>query len=155
MKVITYKLTQALTIIYKLTQVVTSTYHTYSNPHFTEEELRVMKSLKLVLATAVLMTVSATASAEFSTAPCKACHTVDRDLVGPAWKTVAEKYGNAETLAKVFKSGFKVEDRKIAMSEPKFKKQAATMTGMFNSKIKGHEDEAAKALFDAVKSGKM
>jgi cytochrome c551/c552 len=106
----------------------------------------VIKSLKLVAAAAVLMTVSATASAAYSTAPCKACHTIDRDLVGPAWKTVAEKYGNTETLAKVCK---------IAMSEPKFKKQAATMTGMFNSKIKGHEDEAAKALFDAVKAGKM
>lgn len=112
------------------------------------------KSLKFVAASVVLMTVSATASA-FSTAPCKACHAIDHDVVGPAWKRVAEKYGNAETLAKVFKSGFKVEDRKIAMSEPKYKKQAATMTGMFNTNIKGHEEEAAKALFAAVKAGKM
>jgi hypothetical protein len=29
------------------------------------------------------------------------------------------------------------------------------MTGMFNSNIKGHEDEAAEALFAAVKAGKI
>ncbi len=110
--------------------------------------------MKLVVAAAGLMTVSATASA-FSTAPCKACHAIDHDVVGPAWKRVAEKYGSADALAKVFKAGFKVEDRKIASTEPKFKAQASTMTGMFNTYIKGHEDDAAKALFAAVKSGKM
>jgi cytochrome c551/c552 len=113
------------------------------------------KSLKLLVAAVGLMAVSATASAAFSIAPCKACHRVDRDVVGPAWKRVAEKYGSAEALAKDFKSGFKVEDRKIASTEPKFKKQAALMTGQFNHLIKGHEDEAAEALFAAVKAGKM
>ena len=112
------------------------------------------KSLKLVAAAVALMTVSATASA-FSTTPCKACHAVDHDVVGPAWKRVAEKYGSADALAKVFKAGFKVEDRKIAGSEPKFKGKVGTMTPMFNLYIKGHEDDAAKALFAAVKSGKM
>ncbi|MEO6975990.1 MAG: hypothetical protein ABI144_08990 [Gallionella sp.] len=112
------------------------------------------KSLKLVVTAAVFMTVSASASA-FSTAPCKACHAIDHDVVGPAWKRVAEKYGNEAALAKAFKSGFKVEDRKIASSEPKFKKQAALMTGQFDHLIKGHEDDAAKALFAAVKAGKM
>jgi hypothetical protein len=48
-----------------------------------------------------------------------------------------------------------VEDRKIASSEDKFKKQAATMTTQYNTLIKGHEDEAAKALFEAVKAGKI
>jgi hypothetical protein len=48
-----------------------------------------------------------------------------------------------------------VEDRKVASTEPKFKSQAATMTGMYNLYIKGHEDEAAKALFAAVKAGKI
>ncbi len=112
------------------------------------------KSLKLVVAAAGLMAVSATASA-FSTGPCKACHAIGNDMVGPAWKRVAEKYGNEAALAKVFKSGFKVEDRKIASSEPKYKSQAAIMTGQYDSLIKGHEDEAAKALFEAVKEGKM
>ena len=112
------------------------------------------KSLKLLVAAAALMTVSAAASA-FSTGPCKACHAIDKDVVGPAWKRDAEKYGSAEALAKVFKSGFKVEDRKIAMSEPKFKAQAAIMTGQYNALIKGHEEDAAKALFAAVKAGKM
>jgi len=114
----------------------------------------VKKSFKLLVVAAGLMAVSASASA-FSTAPCKACHAIDRDVVGPAWKRIAEKYGSAEALAKDFKSGFKVEDRKIASTEPKFKKQAALMTGQFNHLIKGHEDEAAKALFAAVKAGKM
>jgi len=114
----------------------------------------VRKSLKLVVVAAGLMAISATASA-FSTAPCKACHAIDHDVVGPAWKTVAKEYGNAETLAKVFKSGFKVEDRKVAQAEPKFKSQASTMTGMYGMYIKGHEEDAAKALFAAVKAGKM
>lgn len=112
------------------------------------------KSLKLLVVAAGLMAMSATASA-FSTGACKACHAVDKDVVGPAWKRVAEKYGNEAALAKVFKSGFKVEDRKIANSEPKYKSQASVMTGQYSSLIKGHEDEAAKALFEAVKSGKM
>ncbi|MGA9665761.1 MAG: hypothetical protein WBQ69_04835 [Gallionella sp.] len=112
------------------------------------------KSLKLLVVAAGLMAVSATASA-FSTKPCKACHAIDKDVVGPAWKRVAAAYGNEAALAAVFKSGFKVEDRKIASSEEKFKKQAAIMTGQYTTLIKGHEDEAAKALFEAVKSGKM
>ena len=112
------------------------------------------KSFKLLVAAVGLMTISATASA-FSIAPCKACHAIDHDVVGPAWNRDAKEYGSAAALAKVFKSGFKVEDRKIAMSEPKFKAQAVIMTGQFNTLIKGHEDEAAKALFAAVKAGKM
>ena len=112
------------------------------------------KSLTLLVAAVGLMAVSATASA-FSTAPCKACHKVDRDVVGPAWKRVAEKYGSEAALAKVFKSGFKVEDRKIASTEPKFKHQAALMTAQYKHLIKGHEDDAAKALFAAVKAGKI
>ncbi len=100
------------------------------------------------------MAISATASA-FSTGPCKTCHAVDKDVVGPAWKRIAEKYGNEAALAKTFKSGFKVEDRKIAQSEPKYKSQTAVMTGQYDSLIKGHEDDAAKALFAAVKAGKM
>lgn len=113
-----------------------------------------MKAMIAAAAAAAMMTVSATAGA-FATGPCKACHAVDHDVVGPAWDRVAKAYGSEEALAKVFKAGFKVEDRKIAMSEPKFKGQAGTMTGMYNNYIKGHEDDAAKALFAAVKSGKM
>jgi cytochrome c551/c552 len=114
----------------------------------------VKKSFTLFVAAAGLLAISASASA-FSTAPCKACHRVDRDVVGPAWKRVAEKYGSEAALAKVFKEGFKVEDRKIASSEPKFKHQAALMTAQYKHLIKGHEDEAAKALFAAVKAGKI
>ena len=107
----------------------------------------------LVVAAAGL-TISATASA-FSTAPCQACHAIDKDKVGPAWATVAKDYGSADALAKVFKDGFKVEERKVAGSNAKWKGQAGMMTGQFTSLIKGHEDEAAKALFDAVKAGKF
>jgi len=114
----------------------------------------VKKSFTLLVAAAGLLALSGTASA-FSTAPCKACHALDHDVVGPAWDRVAKKYGSAANLEKVFKSGFKVEDRKVASTEPKFKAQAAIMTGQYNALIKGHEDEAAKALFAAVKSGKM
>jgi cytochrome c551/c552 len=114
----------------------------------------VKKSLALIVAAASLMAVSVSANA-FETKPCKACHAIDKDVVGPAWKRVAEAYGSADALAAVFKGGFKVEDRKIAGSEAKFKAQAATMTQQFNTLIKGHEDEAAKALFDAVKAGSM
>ncbi len=113
------------------------------------------KSLKLAIAAVGLLTISATASAAFNTGPCKACHAVGHDVVGPDWARVAKAYGSADALAKVFKDGFKVEDRKIASSEPKFKAQAAIMTGQYNSLIKGHEDDAAKALFDAVKAGKI
>jgi cytochrome c551/c552 len=114
----------------------------------------VKKSLKLIVAAAGFIAMSATAGT-FSTKPCKACHAIDKDVVGPAWKRVAEKYGSEAALAAVFKSGFKVEDRKIASSEDKFKKQASVMTGQYNTLIKGHEDDAAKALFEAVKSGKI
>lgn len=112
------------------------------------------KSLTLLVAAAGFMAISATA-ADFSTKPCKACHAIDKDVIGPAWKKVADAYGSEAALAAVFKSGFKVEDRKIASSEDKFKKQAAVMTGQYNTLIKGHEDEAAKALFAAVKSGTL
>lgn len=108
----------------------------------------------LVAAAAGLMTISATASA-FNTGACTACHAIDKDKVGPAWDAIAKDYGSADALAKVFKGGFKVEDRKVAASNGKWKSQAGMMTGQFNTLIKGHEDEAAKALFDAVKAGKM
>jgi hypothetical protein len=112
------------------------------------------KLLILVIAFAGLTAMSETSSA-FSTSPCKSCHAIDHDGVGPAWARVAKEYGNAEELAKVFKSGFKMEDRKIASTETKFKNKSSTMTLMYRTYIKGHEDEAAKAIFDAVKSDKM
>ena len=112
------------------------------------------KSLTLLVAAAGLVAISATAG-DFSTKACKTCHAIDKDVIGPAWKKVADAYGSEAALAAVFKSGFNVEDRKIASSDDKFKKQAATMTVQFNNLIKGHEDDAAKALFAAVKSGKI
>lgn len=110
----------------------------------------------MFVAAAGLLALSATAGAgEFKTGACAACHKIDADSVGPAWKTVAEHYGSADKLAAVFKAGFKVEDRKVAASNAKWKGQAGMMTGQFSSLIKGHEDDAAAALFAAVKAGKM
>jgi cytochrome c551/c552 len=111
------------------------------------------KSMGLLFAAAGLLAMSGTASA-FETKPCKACHAVDHDVVGPAWKSVADAYGSADALAAVFKGGFKVEDRKIA-ADPKWKGKAMIMTPQFNNLIKGHEDDAAAALFAAVKAGKI
>jgi cytochrome c551/c552 len=115
-----------------------------------------MKSIIISMIAAVGLVVAGSATAgAFSTGPCKACHAVGKDVVGPDWATVAKAYGDAETLAGVFKSGFKVEDRKVAGSNDKFKKQAAIMTAQYGTLIKGHEDEAAAALFAAVKAGKI
>lgn len=115
-----------------------------------------MKSMIVsMMVAAGLMVAGSAMAGEFNTGPCKACHAVGKDVVGPDWKHVAEAYGDAKTLAGVFKSGFKVEDRKVAGGNAKWKGQAALMTGQFNSLIKGHEDEAAAALFAAVKAGKI
>jgi cytochrome c551/c552 len=113
-----------------------------------------MKSIVVSVALAAGLMVAGSAMA-FSTGACKACHAVGKDVVGPDWARVAKAYGDEKTLAAVFKSGFKPEDRKIANAEPKFKAQEALMTGQFNTLIKGHEDEAATALFAAVKAGKI
>ncbi|MDD2721979.1 MAG: cytochrome C [Gallionella sp.] len=115
-----------------------------------------MKSIIVSLFAAVgIMVAGSVMAGDFNTGACKACHAVDKDVVGPAFKTVTEKYGDAKTLAAVFKSGFKVEDRKVAQADGKWKAKAGIMTGMYSSNIKGHEDAAAEAIFAAVKSGKM
>jgi cytochrome c551/c552 len=115
-----------------------------------------MKSIivSMILAAGLMAAGTATAGA-FNTGPCKACHAVGKDVVGPDWKVVADAYGDSKTLAALFKSGFKAEDRKIASSNPKWKGQAAIMTAQYGTFIKGHEDDAAEALFAAVKAGKL
>jgi len=117
-----------------------------------------MKKLLIaaVAATVGMMSMSTVATAGgFNVKKCKACHAVSKKKVGPDWKSVAAAYGDAATLAKVFKDGFKVGDRKLASSNAKWKKKAGMMTGQYKKLIKGHEDEAANALFDAVKRGKI
>lgn len=91
----------------------------------------------------------------FNVKKCKACHAVGKKKVGPAWKDVAAAYGSAEELAKVFKDGFKKEDRKVIAADGKWASKAGMMTSQFKKTIAGHEDEAAKALFDAVERGKI
>lgn len=115
-----------------------------------------MKKFFILAAVAAvgLMSVSTTASA-FSTNKCKACHAVGHVKIGPAWKDVVKAYGTEEALAKVFESGFKVSDRKIASTQSKFKHKTGLMTSQYNHLIKGHGKAAAHALFMTVKNNKF
>lgn len=115
-----------------------------------------MKKLLIVAvaATVGMISMSTTASA-FNTKKCSACHSIDKNKVGPAWKDVAKAYGDEATLAKVFESGFAVKDRHIASKEAKWKHKAGLMTSQFKHLIKGKEKEAAHALFESVKNGKF
>jgi len=97
-----------------------------------------------------LMAVSAPAHA-FDTNACMACHAIDIVKVGPSFKDVVKAYGDEKTLAKAFESGFAVKDRKIAASDAVMKAKAPVMTAQFNIKIKGHEKQAAHAVFETVK----
>jgi len=107
-----------------------------------------------VLGTGVVAPVDASAGT-FNVKKCKTCHAVGKKKVGPAWKDVATAYGSADALAEVFKSGFKKDDRKVIASNDKWKSKAGMMTSQYKRMIVGHEDEAAKALFDAVARGKI
>lgn len=64
-----------------------------------------MKLTKLLLAAGLAGTLSAPAMASLEMAQkggCTACHTVDRKLVGPAYKDVAAKYkGQGDAAAKL------------------------------------------------------
>jgi len=120
-----------------------------------------MKKIIMMAATAAFVFVAGAMApvdanaGGFNVKKCKACHSVTKKKVGPSWNDVAASYGNVETLAQVFKDGFKVDDRKIAAADGKWKKKAKMMTGQYKKLIQGHEDEAAKALFDAVAAGKI
>jgi len=120
-----------------------------------------MKKVMMIVAAAAFVlgtgVVTPANAGGFSVKKCKACHAVGKKKVGPAWKDVAAAYGDADTLAKVFKAGFKKGDRKVAAANSKWMHKAGLMTAQFKKLIKkgGHEDEAAKALFDAVKRGKI
>jgi len=102
-----------------------------------------MKKVLMIAAAATLMMSGLTATNAVAgdyTAKCKACHKVDKNGVGPSWKNIQAAYGDAATLAKVFESGFKVEDRKIAGDESnalykKYHKKAKTMTGQYKKLI--------------------
>jgi len=116
------------------------------------------KTLMVVAAAAFVMggfAVTEATAGGFNVKKCKACHAVGKKKVGPSWKDVAADYGDAATLADVFKNGFKVEDRKVIASNSKWKSKAGMMTSQYKKMIKGHEEEAAKALFDAVARGKI
>ena len=113
-----------------------------------------MKKLLMIAIAAVgLMSVSTTTAYAFNTKKCSACHSIDKDKVGPSWKTVVEKYGDEAALAKDFQAGFK--ERKVASSIAKWKSKEGLMTSQFKHLIKGKEKEAAHALFETVKNGKF
>jgi len=118
-----------------------------------------MKKILMIAATAAFMmsgfVATEAVAGGFNVNKCKACHAVGKKKVGPSWKDVAGAYGSADALAEVFKAGFKKDDRKMIAADGKWKKKAGMMTGQYKKLIKGHEDEAAKALFDAVARGKI
>lgn len=78
-----------------------------------------MKVIRLILAGGCLLTASATSFAATEAEAmdiakkngCLACHTLDKKLVGPAWKDVGRKYAGdaaaAEQLAVKVKKGTK------------------------------------------------
>ncbi|MEJ2181013.1 MAG: cytochrome C-551, partial [Gammaproteobacteria bacterium] len=74
-----------------------------------------MKSKMLAMsAAAAILAVSGTAQADLDLAKksgCLACHSVDKKVVGPAWKDVAAKYkgdaGAKATLVEKVKKGGK------------------------------------------------
>lgn len=104
-----------------------------------------MKSIIVSMVAAAGLMVAGSAMA-FSGAPCGACHKANADAAGPSFASIKTAYGSKDELAKVFKAGFKVEDRKVAAGNEKWKKSAALMTGQFGL-IKGNEDAAAAFVF--------
>jgi len=95
-----------------------------------------MKRVLLTLLATVAMTASALADqALASSRNCMACHSVDRKIVGPAYKNVAEKYRNDKTAAdrlasKIMKGGAGVwgpvpMPANVQVSEAEAKKLAA------------------------------
>ena len=103
------------------------------------------------VAAAGLMAISVPAHA-FDTTACMACHNLDTVKVGPSLKTVVDKYGSEKALAKAFKAGFAVKDRKIAGSDAQWAKKAPVMTIQYRIHIKGREKAAAHAVFETVKN---
>ena len=83
------------------------------------------------------------------TGKCKACHKVSKDAVGPSFKSIQAAYGSSAALAKVFESGFAVNDRKVAASEAKYKKKAGMMTSQYKRLIK-KKVEAGKFTYQAL-----
>lgn len=113
------------------------------------------KSLVFSVVAAVGLMVVSTPAYAFDTTACMACHNIDTAKIAPAMKMVVAKYGNEKALAKAFKAGFAVKDRKIASADPQWAKKAVIMTLKYNQLIKGHEKEAAHAVFETVKNGKF
>ena len=106
-----------------------------------------MKSIIVSMVAAAGLMVAGSAMAGFNGGACGACHKANADAAGPSWASVKQAYGSEANLAKVFKSGFAVGDRKVAAGNEKWKKSAGLMTGQFGSLIKGHEDDAAAFVF--------
>jgi len=119
-----------------------------------KKTLMIAAAAAFVMGAGVVAPADATAGS-FNVKKCKACHAVGKKKVGPSWKDVAAAYGDAATLQKVFEDGFKVEDRKMIAAEGKWKSKAGMMTSQYKKVIKGNEEVAAKALFDAVAAGKI
>jgi len=83
------------------------------------------------------------------TGKCKVCHKVSKDGVGPSFKKIQAAYASSAELAKVFGSGFAVNDRKVASSEAKYKKNLGMMTAQYKRLIK-KKVEAGKFTYQAL-----
>ncbi len=115
----------------------------------------IVKKVMMIAAAALAVVSVSTAADAFPASKCKACHAINKDKVGPSWKSIADAYGDEATLAAAFESGFANKDRKLAASNSKWKHKTGLMTGQYKRLIKGHGKEAAHALFESVKAGKI
>ncbi|MDQ6990517.1 MAG: hypothetical protein Q9M11_02135 [Mariprofundaceae bacterium] len=103
-----------------------------------------MKKTLMIAATAAFMMtgLAATeATAGGLTSKCKACHSFNKNKMGPSFKNIQAAYGDAATLAKVWESGFAPADRHIAGDEnnanyKKYHKKAKIMTAQYKRLIK-------------------
>jgi cytochrome c551/c552 len=103
-----------------------------------------MKKILMIAATSAFLISGFTATkaiADNYTKWCKSCHQINKDGVGPSFKTIQAAYGDPATLAKAWESGFAVEDRAIAGNpcNPYFKKyhkKAKVMTAQYKKLIK-------------------
>jgi len=91
------------------------------------------KTLMIAAAAAFMVSGFATVNAYAGdyTNKCKACHKVDKDKTGPAFKTIQAAYGDSATLAAYFASGFAEADRKVANSMDKYDGKRGMMSSQY------------------------
>lgn len=106
---------------------------------------RSMKSIVVSMIAAAGLMVAGSAMAvdmPAEAAPCKACHAIDKKVVGPAWKDVAAKYkGDADAVNKIaanikkggqfgWKMGAAMPPKGMAKSDADIQKLAEFIAGL-------------------------